>query len=63
LDTKDGKAFDVVRYLGIDNNLYLFKELTVRAKWRYQLELPEKEINYISFDNDYLNSLKLVTSF
>jgi len=63
LDTSDGEAFDVVKYLGIETNLYLFDELTTRAKWRYKLKLPAKEIKYISFGNDYLNSLKLVTKF
>ena len=63
LDTKDGEAFDVVKYLGSDNNLYIFDELTTRAKWRYKLKLPAQEIKYISFGNDYLNALKLVTKF
>lgn len=63
LDTIDDEAFDVVKYLGFENNLFLFDELTTRAKWRYKLELPAKKIKYISFDNDYLNSLKLVTKF
>lgn len=63
LDTNDGEAFDVVKYLGFENNLYHFEELTTRAKWRYKLKLPAKEIKYISFGNDYLNSLKLVTKF
>jgi hypothetical protein len=49
--------------LGFENNLYHFEELTTRAKWRYKLKLPAKEIKYISFGNDYLNSLKLVTKF
>jgi hypothetical protein len=61
LDTKDGEAFDVVKYLGFEDGLYHFDELTTRAKWRYKLRLPTREINYISFGNDYLNSLKLVT--
>lgn len=63
LDTKDGEAFDVVKYLGFEADLYQFDELTTRAKWRYKLKLPAKEIKYISFGNDYLNSLKLVTKF
>jgi hypothetical protein len=63
VDTSDGEAFDVVKYLGRENNLYLFDELTTRAKWRYKLKLPAKELKYISFNNDYLNSLKLVTKF
>ncbi|RYZ82863.1 MAG: hypothetical protein EOP04_21180 [Proteobacteria bacterium] len=63
LDAKDGEAFDVVKYRGFEDDLYHFDELTTRAKWRYKLRLPAKEINYISFGNDYLNSLKLVTKF
>lgn len=63
LDTRDGEAFDVVKYLGFQDGLYHFDELTTRAKWRYKLRLPSKEIRYISFDNDYLNALKLVTKF
>ncbi|MFL5741492.1 MAG: hypothetical protein ACJ75B_14805 [Flavisolibacter sp.] len=63
LDTNDGEAFDVVKYLGFRNDLYLFDELTTRAKWRYKLKLPAKEIKYIGFDNNYLNSLKLVVKF
>jgi len=63
LDTKKGDAFDVVRYLGQDNLVYLFDELTTNAKWRYKLELPEKVCRFISFDNDYLNSLALLAKF
>lgn len=63
LDTSDGEAFDVVKFQGTENGFYLFDELTTRAKWRYKLKLPAKEIKYISFGNDYLNSLKLVTKF
>jgi hypothetical protein len=63
LDTRKGDACDVVSYLGEDNSLYLFDELTTNAKWRYKLKLPEKECRFISFDNDYLNSLKLITKF
>ncbi|MGZ3860601.1 MAG: hypothetical protein ACXVMS_13755 [Flavisolibacter sp.] len=63
LDMSDGEAFDVVKYLGFEKGLYLFDELTTRAKWRYKLKLLGKEIKYISFGNDYLNSLKLVTKF
>lgn len=63
LDTRDGEAFDVVKYLGTKNSLYLFDELTTKAKWRYKLKLPKKEILYISFGNNYLNSLKLIAKF
>ena len=63
LDTRKGDAFDVVKYLGQTDSVYLFDELTTTARWRYKLELPEKECCFISFDNDYLNSLKLVTKF
>jgi hypothetical protein len=63
LDTNDGEAFDVVKYKKFEDDLYHFDELTTRAKWRYKYTLPEKAIRYISFDNDYLNSLRLVTKF
>ncbi len=63
LDTKDGEACDIVKYKGLKENLYLFDALTTRAKWTYKLVLPLKEIRYISFGNDYVNSLKLVTKF
>jgi len=63
LDTKKGDASDVVKYLGCVESLYLFDELTTTAKWRYKLRLPEKECRFISFDSNYLNSLKLVTKF
>lgn len=63
LDTRKGDASDVVKYLGQADSLYLFDELTTTAKWRYKLQLPEKECRFISFDNNYLNSLKLVTKF
>ncbi|HCE58508.1 MAG TPA: hypothetical protein DER09_11935 [Prolixibacteraceae bacterium] len=63
LDTRKGDASDVVKYLGQVDSLYLFDELTTTAKWRYKLKLPEKECRFISFDNNYLNSLKLVTKF
>lgn len=63
LDTRKGDALDIVKYLGQVDSLYLFDELTTTAKWRYKLRLPEKECRFISFDNNYLNSLKLVTKF
>jgi hypothetical protein len=63
LDTRKGDASDVVKYLGQVDSLYLFDELTTTAKWRYKLRLSEKECRFISFDNSYLNSLKLVTKF
>ncbi len=63
LDFKDGESFDVVTYLGKSDSNYLFDELTTNAKWRYKLKLSEKECRVISFDNDYLNSLKLITRF
>src|SRR4030095_4273932 len=63
LDTRKGDAFDVVSYLKREDSLYQFDELTINAKWRYKLKLPEKECKFISFDNDYLNSIKLITKF
>lgn len=41
LDMPDWKAFDVVSYLGFGSDLYVFDELTARAKWRYRLKLCE----------------------
>jgi hypothetical protein len=63
LDTRKGDTSDVVKYLTKIGSFYLFDELTTTAKWRYKLRLPEKECRFISFDNSYLNSLKLVTKF
>ena len=63
LDTLKGDASDIVKYLGQVDSLYLFDQLTTTAKWRYKLRLPAKECRFISFDNGYLNSLKLVTKF
>jgi hypothetical protein len=63
LDTKKGDAYDVVRYLGQGGKFYLFDELTTTGKWRYKLRLPEQECRFISFDNNYLNALKLITKF
>lgn len=63
LDTRKGDASDVVRYLGQDGKFYLFDELTTAAKWRFKLRLPERECRFISFDNNYLNALKLITKF
>lgn len=60
LDTKKGDAFDVVKFIEKKDNLFLFRELTVNAKWRSFLKLPRKSISVIHFDNDYLNSLKLL---
>ncbi len=61
LDTKSGDAFDVLKFIKQkDNDLFIFRELTIRVKWRYTLELSPKEIDFISFDNDYLNSLRLL---
>lgn len=63
LDTRKGDASDVVKYLGQSDSLYLFDELTTTAKWRYKLQLQERKCRFISFDNNYLNSLKFVTKF
>jgi hypothetical protein len=63
IETRKGDAMDVVRYLGQKDDKYCFDELTSLAKWRYKLELPEKECRFIEFDTNYLNSLRLVTKF
>ena len=63
LDTKKGDASDVVKYLGQSDSFYLFDALLTTAKWGYRLNLPEKECRFIHFDNNYLNSLKLLTKF
>lgn len=60
LDTKKGDTCDIVKFVGKDGSSFVFRELTVDAKWRYRLVLPEKQMRFIFFDNDYLNSLKLV---
>ena len=60
LDNKKGDAFDVVKYLGNEKSLYVFRELTVNAKWGFELRLPAKKISVISFGNDYLDSLLLI---
>ena len=60
LDNKKGDSFDVVKYLGSEELVYMFRELTINAKWRYKLKLPAKEITVVSFGNDYLNSLLLI---
>lgn len=53
-------AFDVVKYLGSEELVYMFRELTINVKWRYKFKLPAKEITVVSFGNDYLNSLLLI---
>lgn len=63
LNTKKGDACDIVRYLGQKGNKYSFRYLTTTAKWRYRLELPERECRFIQFDNNYVNSLKRVAKF
>lgn len=60
LDNKKGDAFDVVKYLGSEELVYMFRELTINAKWRFKLKLPAKEITVVSFGNDYLDSLLLI---
>ena len=60
LESKDGDSFDVVKFIGKKDVLFVFHELTSQAKWRYRLKLPSEELTCISFDNDYLNSLKLL---
>jgi hypothetical protein len=63
LFTPKGDTMDVVKYLKRKNDKFLFQELTVDAKWRHKLDLPEKESKIIQFDTVYLNSLKLITKF
>jgi hypothetical protein len=63
LETRKGDSMDVVRYLGQNDGKYSFDELTPSAKWRYKLQLEEKECRFIEFDTNYLNSLKLITKF
>lgn len=60
LDNKKGDANDVVKYVDKNGDLFLFKELLVSGEWRFDLLLPRKEVGFISFDTDYLNSLKLI---
>lgn len=63
LHTANNKGFDVVKYNRLLGDSYRFRELTTLAKWRYELELPEEECRFISFDTNYLNGFKLVTQF
>jgi len=63
LENLAGNELDVVSYLGKKGKKYLFTELTTMATWRYQLELTERDCRFISFNNTYLNSLKLITKF
>jgi hypothetical protein len=63
VDTKDGAAFDVVKYTGKKGDYYLLNELMPDAKWRDKLTFKEKVFRCISFDNNYLNSLALITKF
>lgn len=63
IDTRDGLACDVLKYNGMKNERYLFDALNTNAKWSYKLELPEKECRVFHFDNDYVNSLLLITKF
>ncbi len=60
IESNDGEALDVVNFIGKDNEFFLFKELTVNAKWRFRLSLEEQTISFISFGSEYLNSLKLL---
>ncbi len=63
VDTKDGKAFDVVKFKHFENDIYFLDEILADGKLRDVLEFKEKIFRVISFDNDYLNSLKLITKF
>lgn len=63
IDTSKGDAFDVVKYNGQKDLEYFFDELMPDGRWRYKLNFKESICKCISFDNDYLNSLSLITKF
>ncbi|ABZ94686.1 Hypothetical protein LBF_2189 [Leptospira biflexa serovar Patoc strain 'Patoc 1 (Ames)'] len=51
-------------YLGkfkkLENNCIILKNLTPKAKWNGNTKLIENKIRIIKFDNDYINSIKLI---
>jgi len=63
VDTKDGYAFDVVKLKKYTGKRYLLDELMPNGKWRDEMDFAENIFRVISFDNDYLNSIKLITKF
>lgn len=63
LDTKDGDAFDVLRFSEKKNGKYNLDELLSNGNWRDKLSFSKTVFRVISFDSDYINSLKLITNF
>jgi hypothetical protein len=63
LDVKDGDAFDVLKFKNKINEKYNLDELMPNGNFRNLLCFSKTVFRVISFDTDYMNSLKLITNF
>ena len=63
LDVKDGDAFDVLKFRNKTRGKYNLDELMPNGNFRDMLCFSKTVFRVIGFDNDYLNSLKLITNF
>jgi hypothetical protein len=61
VDTKDGEAFDLLKFKYFENMTFYFDELLANGKWRDVMKFKENVFRVITFDTDYSNSLSLIT--
>jgi hypothetical protein len=62
VDTKDGEAFDLLKFKYFENMTFYLDELLANGKWRDVMEFKEDIFGVITFDTDYSNSLSLITN-
>lgn len=61
--TKSETACYLGRLKSIDNKELIMDNLNPKGKWDGQIKFKTSDIKVIEFDTDYINSLKLVSTF
>lgn len=60
LRSKDPDVCWLGRLKSIDSKKMFIEDFTTRAKWNGEFQFKVSEIRAIEFDNDYINSLKMM---
>jgi hypothetical protein len=60
LETKSQKICYLGRLVSIDNKLLTLEFIDTKGRWDGNINFKTTDIRIIEFDNDYINSLKLV---
>jgi hypothetical protein len=62
LETKSENACYIGNLKTIDNKNLIINSFNINAKWSGQVKLRVNDVRTIQFDNDYINSLRLLST-